>query len=89
MIVELVDTIMSSQEENIVTSDAPENTLPRPCCKRGKTSTSAKEYALSSDLRFPWIQSNELDPEAFHSDSVLLWMSHAPVPLCHDLRAML
>jgi len=43
---------------------------------------------MGSSLRFPWIQSSELGPDAFHSESVLLRTSHAPVPLCRNPQAM-
>jgi len=39
--------------------------------------------------RFPCTQSSELNPDAFHSDSVLLLMNHAPVSLCRDSRPKL
>ena len=88
MIVELV-TSVSYQRRNIEGIMYQSTLLPAPAVN-GMTYQflqNIKRWAVNQ--RFPCIQSSELGPDVFHSESVVLLTNHAPVSLCRDLRPML
>ena len=86
MIVELVARVSYKDEYQGDTDQSI--LLPAPAMK-GITYQflrMIKRWAVNQ--RLPYIQSSELGPDAFHSESVLLLMNHAPVSLCRDSRPM-